>query len=70
MGTYGDLWWLRGDCGGLWGPMETRGDLSGPWDPIGTYEDLVGPMKTYSFVYGDIICDERHMKCSRRSGRI
>ena len=24
----------------------------------------------YSFVYGDIICDERHMKCSRRSGRI
>ena len=24
----------------------------------------------YSFVYGEIICDERHMKCSRRSGRI
>ena len=24
----------------------------------------------YSFVYGDIICEERHMKCSRRSGRI
>ena len=23
-----------------------------------------------AFVYGDIICDERHMKCSRRSGRI
>ena len=24
----------------------------------------------YSFVYGDIICDESHLKCSRRSGRI
>ena len=27
-------------------------------------------MGGYSFVYRDIICDERHMKCSRRSGRI
>ena len=52
-----------------WPPARCLGNPLGQQGALETKVHLVYTI-FYSFVYGDIICDERHMKCCRCAGRI